>query len=111
MLPLPTSENLLPKAAATAPATPIEGKLLTMIRELLKNDAVAPEDNFFLAGGHSLLGMQLVMRVRDAFGVDLTLQQLFESPTVQRLALVVETMLIDAIDSMSEEEAQTHLTE
>jgi amino acid adenylation domain-containing protein len=111
MLPLPTAENLLQKAAATAPATPIEEKLLSMIRELLKNDAVAPEDNFFLAGGHSLLGMQLVMRVRDAFGVDLTLQQLFESPTVQRLALVVETMLIDAIDSMSEEEAQTHLTE
>jgi amino acid adenylation domain-containing protein len=111
MLPLPTSENLLQRAAATAPATPIEEKLLAMIRELLKNDAVAPEDNFFLAGGHSLLGMQLVMRVRDAFGVDLTLQQLFESPTVQRLALVVETMLIDAIDSMSEEEAQTHLTE
>jgi amino acid adenylation domain-containing protein len=111
MLPLPRAENLLQRAAAPAPATPIEEKLLTMIRELLKNDAVAPEDNFFLAGGHSLLGMQLVMRVRDAFGVDLTLQQLFESPTVQRLALVVETMLIDAIDSMSEEEAQTHLTE
>jgi aryl carrier-like protein len=82
-----------------------------MMRKLLKNDAVAAQDNFFLAGGHSLLGMQLVMRVRDAFGVDLTLQQLFESPTVERLALVVETMLIDAIDSMSEEEAQTHLME
>jgi aryl carrier-like protein len=80
------------------------------MRELLKNDAVSPEDNFFLAGGHSLLGMQLVMRLRDAFGVDLTLQQLFEAPTVERLALVVETMLIDAIDAMSDEEAERHLT-
>jgi amino acid adenylation domain-containing protein len=110
MLPQPTGANLLESKAAKAPATPIEEKLLTVMRELLKNDAVSAEDNFFLAGGHSLLGMQLVMRLRDAFGVDLTLQQLFESPTVERLALVVETMLIDAIDSMSDEEAERHLT-
>ena len=110
MLPQPTEANLLESKAAKAPATPIEAKLLTVMRELLKNDAVSPEDNFFLAGGHSLLGMQLVMRLRDAFGVDLTLQQLFEAPTVERLALVVETMLIDAIDAMSDEEAERHLT-
>jgi amino acid adenylation domain-containing protein len=110
MLPQPTEANLLESKAAKAPATPIEEKLLTVMRELLKNDAVSPEDNFFLAGGHSLLGMQLVMRLRDAFGVDLTLQQLFEAPTVERLALVVETMLIDAIDAMSDEEAERHLT-
>ncbi len=110
MLPQPTDANLLESKAAKAPATPIEEKLLTVMRELLKNDAVSAEDNFFLAGGHSLLGMQLVMRLRDAFGVDLTLQQLFEAPTVERLALVVETMLIDAIDAMSDEEAERHLT-
>src|SRR3984885_1456 len=110
MLPQPTDANLLESKAAKAPATPIEEKLLTVMRELLKSDAVSAEDNFFLAGGHSLLGMQLVMRLRDAFGVDLTLQQLFEAPTVERLALVVETMLIDAIDAMSDEEAERHLT-
>ena len=93
MLAQPTDANLLERTAAKAPATPIEEKLLTMVRELLKNDAVVAEDNFFLAGGHSLLGMQLVMRLRDAFGVDLTLRQLFEAPTVERLALLVETML------------------
>jgi thioesterase domain-containing protein/aryl carrier-like protein len=64
-----------------------------MARQLLENDAFRAQDNFFLAGGHSLLGMQLLMRLRDAFGVDLTLRQLFEAPTVERLALLVETML------------------
>ena len=93
MLPQPTDANLLETTAAKAPATPIEEKLLTMVRELLENDAVATEDNFFLAGGHSLLGMQLVMQLRNAFGVDLTLRQLFEAPTVERLAFSVETML------------------
>ena len=111
MLAPPTDANLLGRMAAKAPATLIEEKLLAMVQKLLENDSVGAEDNFFLVGGHSLLGMQLVMRVRDALGVDLTLRQLFEAPTVERLALVIETMLIDAIDSMSDEEAQTHLTE
>ena len=93
MLAQATDANLLQTTAAKAPATQIEEKLLTMVRELLKNDAVVAEDNFFLTGGHSLLGMQLVMRLQDAFGVDLTLRQLFEAPTVERVALLVETML------------------
>jgi amino acid adenylation domain-containing protein len=93
MLPLPTDANLLEGAVAGEPATLVEEKLLAITRQLLKNDTVRAEDNFFLAGGHSLLGMQLVMRVRDAFGVDLTLQQLFEAPTVERLAVLFEIVL------------------
>ena len=106
MLAPPMDTNLLSEKAGTSAATPIEEKLLTMMQDILKNDAVRAEDNFFLAGGHSLLAMQLVMRVQDAFGVDLTLRQLFEAPTVQRLALLVETLLIEGIDSMSDEEAE-----
>jgi acyl carrier protein len=111
MLTRPTDADLLEGRAEKTPASPIEEKLLTVVRELLGNNAVAAEDSFFLAGGHSLLGMQLVMRLRDTFGVDLTLRQLFEAPTVGRLSTLVETMLIHSIDSMTEEEAKTHLTE
>jgi amino acid adenylation domain-containing protein len=111
MLEQPTNASLLQGLDANAPATPIEERLLTMVREVLENDRVTAKDSFFLAGGHSLLGMQLVMRLRSAFGVDLTLRQLFDAPTVERMAVLVETMLIDAIDSMSDEEAQRHLTE
>lgn len=111
MLEKPTGANLLERTAALAPALPIEEKLLTMVQGLLENNTLRAEHNFFLAGGHSLLGMQLVMRLRDEFGVDLTLRQLFEAPTVERLALLVETMVIDAIDSMSDEQVQTQLTE
>jgi hypothetical protein len=55
--------------------------------------------------------MQLVMRLQDTFGVDLSLRQLFEAPTVERLALLVETMLIEDIHSMTDEEVERHLTE
>jgi amino acid adenylation domain-containing protein len=91
-LPQPADAELLEETAAKAPpASATEERLLTLVRELLENAEIAAGDNFFLAGGHSLLGMQLVMRLRNAFGVDLTLQQLFEAGTVERLASIVET--------------------
>jgi amino acid adenylation domain-containing protein len=110
-LPPPTDSNRLERTAARVAASPIEEKLLSMLRTLLENDSIGPEDNIFLAGGHSLLGMQLVIRLRNAFSVDVTLRQLFESPTVARLAVLVETMLVEKIDSMSEDEANALLTE
>ncbi len=93
MLPRPTAANLFEKAAANAPASPIAEKLLTIVRELLENNEVSAEDNFFLAGGHSLLGMQLLMQLRNRFGVDMKLQQLIEAPSVELLAISVENML------------------
>lgn len=108
MLASSTTGSDLGTRSATA-STPIEEKLLFLMREILKNNSVQPQDNFFLAGGHSLLAMQLVMRVRDAFGIDMTLRQLFESPTVERLAVLVETILIANISSLTDEEAEQQL--
>ena len=48
------------------------------------------EDNFFLLGGHSLLGAQLIVRARERFGVQLTLRDLFETQTVAKLAERIE---------------------
>ncbi|MFC5864172.1 amino acid adenylation domain-containing protein [Acidicapsa dinghuensis] len=101
----------LDKVAAVQPSTPTEEKLLGMVRDLLGNQKIGIDDNFFLAGGHSLLGMQLVMRLRQIFDVDLTLSQLFKAPTARRLAVVLETLLVDAIDAMSDEEAEAYLSE
>jgi amino acid adenylation domain-containing protein len=93
MLPRPTAANLLEQIAAKALASPIAERLLTIVRELLERNTIALEDNFFLVGGHSLLGMQLVMRVRKEFGVGLSLRQLFETPTVEGLASSLELIL------------------
>ena len=95
MLEEPTEANRLEKATEKAPSTPIEAKLLAIARNLLKNEMVRPTDNFFLAGGHSLLGMQFLMRVKNTFAVDLTVQQLFEAPTVEQLAVLIETKLAE----------------
>jgi len=106
-----TDHDFLERTAMRPAASPIEEDLLILMRGLLENQNVGPNDNFFLAGGHSLLGMQLVMRLRKTYGVDLTLQQLFKAPTVVRLAALVQALIIADIDSMTEDEAQSLLAE
>jgi thioesterase domain-containing protein/aryl carrier-like protein len=76
-------------AQGTAAALPVAQKLLTMFQEILRNPAITLDNDFFLAGGHSLLGMQLVTRLRTMFGVELTFQEIFEAPTVKSLAPLV----------------------
>jgi len=105
-LPAPNAENTLRDSSFVAPRTPIEERLAAMLALLLDLDRVGVEDNFFLLGGHSLLGTQLIARVRDAFGVELSLRNLFDAPTVSKLSAQIEALLLAKLEAMSEEEAQ-----
>jgi acyl carrier protein len=105
-LPLPSTENTLRDNAFVAPRTPIEERMADMLAPLLGLDRVSMEDNFFFLGGHSLLGTQLIARVRDAFGVELTLRSLFDGPTIAQLSAQVEALLLAKLEAMSEVEAQ-----
>jgi amino acid adenylation domain-containing protein len=91
LLPQPVDDNLLERFPARKPGTQIEEKVLAIVRDLLEHDEIGVEDNFFLAGGHSLLGMQLALRLREEFGAEVTLQQIFEAASVGSLALLVES--------------------
>ncbi|MCG5237800.1 SDR family NAD(P)-dependent oxidoreductase [Xanthobacter oligotrophicus] len=64
----------------------VEAQLATIWSALLKRPAIAPDDNFFTSGGHSLVAAGLVHRVREAFGMDLPLRILFEAPTLRGMA-------------------------
>jgi amino acid adenylation domain-containing protein len=93
-LPAPSPENLLPGGAESAPATTggLQKQIADLVASLLGQPSVGPTQNFFMIGGHSMLGVQLVARIRDTFGVKLTLRQLFKSPTVEALATEVQRL-------------------
>jgi acyl carrier protein/predicted DCC family thiol-disulfide oxidoreductase YuxK len=96
--------------SGTAPRTPLESGLSEIVCDLLGLGQVGVEENFFVLGGHSLLGAQLIARVRDRFGVELALRTLFDHPTLASMAAAIEEQLIEEIESLSEEEAERRLT-
>jgi amino acid adenylation domain-containing protein len=104
-LPEPGADNALDTTPYRAPESPIEIQIAAILGELLHVDRVGLDDNFFLLGGHSLLGTQLVLRAREKFGVTITLRDLFAAQTVGKLSSEIERQLIDRLDAMSEEEA------
>ena len=62
------------------------GAIVAIWCDLLGTSDIGPGDNFFEVGGHSLLGTMVLSRIRERFGVVLTLKTLFEAPTPQTLA-------------------------
>ncbi|HSS47862.1 MAG TPA: amino acid adenylation domain-containing protein, partial [Thermoanaerobaculia bacterium] len=91
-LPAPEAARLA-AAACTAPRTPVEELLADLWAELLGIERVGVDDDFFSLGGHSLLAARAAARLGAAFGVDLPLTALFQSPTVAGLASLVERAL------------------
>jgi pristinamycin I synthase-3/4 len=89
---LPAPEHA-PGPGFVAPRTPVEEVLAEIWSEVLGPDRVervGSGDDFFALGGHSLLVTQVVSRVREAFGVELPLRALFESPSLAELAARIE---------------------
>ncbi|MCP4655539.1 MAG: AMP-binding protein, partial [bacterium] len=83
------------EAAFGAPRTPTEEVLAGIWSRILGPTGPAPRpigvgENFFELGGHSLLATRVISRVREAFGVEIPVRQLFETPTVAGLAEIVE---------------------
>ncbi|HSE18129.1 MAG TPA: amino acid adenylation domain-containing protein [Pyrinomonadaceae bacterium] len=89
-LPKPDSAKLQGQGPLVAPRTPVEETLASIWSELLGRARVGIHDNFFESGGHSLLATQLISRVREKFQVEVTLRQLFERPTIELFATVIE---------------------
>ncbi len=86
-LALPAPE--IPDAGLALPRAPAEAKLAEIWQEILGVEHIGMRDNFFALGGHSLLATQVISRVRDEFGIEVPLQQIFETPTIADLASVV----------------------
>ncbi|HKH44662.1 MAG TPA: amino acid adenylation domain-containing protein [Thermoanaerobaculia bacterium] len=86
--------GLAARADHVAPRNPVEESLAGIWTEVLKRPGLGVYDDFFAAGGQSLLATQVVTRVREAFGVDLPVRTLFQKPTIAGFAESLEVALL-----------------
>ncbi|MEA2147161.1 MAG: hypothetical protein QOG59_2748 [Solirubrobacteraceae bacterium] len=89
-LPEPEWDRAAVADAFVAPRTDSERTLAEIWSRVLSVPEVGANDNFFALGGHSLVAMQVMSRVRDELGVALKLRAIFDAPTVAELALAVD---------------------
>ena len=104
-LPAPLEVTLA--RAFTAPETPLEQLVATVWSELLQAPRVGLDDDFFVAGGHSILASRMTSRLKATLAVDFTLQQLFRQPTIRGIVAGLKERVAN-FDEL-EEVARTYL--
>lgn len=98
-LPEPDASNTMRDKVFVAPRTLVEERLAGILCPLLQLENVSVDDNFFMLGGHSLLGTQLIARIRDMFGVEITLRALFDNPTVAGISAEIERLILAKLET------------
>ena len=84
-----------------APRSDVEKGIAEIWQEILGVDNIGINDDFLELGGHSLLLTRIVMRVRKKFNVDLSLSNIFETPTIAAFTKEVEKSLITGNEKQS----------
>ncbi|MEU6474751.1 FkbM family methyltransferase [Streptomyces massasporeus] len=79
-------------AGVAAQASETESALGAVWARILKNDDLPRDVSFFELGGNSLLATRLMLRISRAFGVELTLRQVYEFATLTRMAAAIDVL-------------------
>ncbi|AKQ66397.1 Non-ribosomal peptide synthetase [Myxococcus hansupus] len=95
-LPAPEAAIDVARREYVAPRTETEQRVAELWATLLGMERVSANDDFFALGGHSLLATRAASRIREAFGVDLPLRELFESATPAALGARIDARLLGA---------------
>src|SRR5688572_4114568 len=91
---LPTLESLNREVEKDGvQLSPIEQIVAGIWCEVLRVERIGQQGNFFNLGGHSLLVTQVLARVREHLKVELPVRSLFEAPTVEEFARLLEEQL------------------
>ena len=86
-----------------APAGEVQEMLASIWSDLLGIDRIGADDNLFELGGDSLLAIQILARVRQAYAVELHPAGFFKRPTIADLAILVEDKLLQEVESEASE--------
>jgi aryl carrier-like protein len=86
--------NGIGSVSNTAPATELEEKIVAIWKEMLGTTEIGIHDDFFDLGGHSILAIKVLTRLRKEIEPALTLRQVFENPTIEQIARKVEALVL-----------------
>jgi acyl-CoA synthetase (AMP-forming)/AMP-acid ligase II/acyl carrier protein len=89
-LPSIEAESSAGSASYIAPRTETEQKLADIWADVLGKNPVGITDDFLALGGHSLRAIRVLGKISKTFGVRLPLRTLFDAPTVEQLAVLIE---------------------
>jgi acyl carrier protein len=122
-LPLMLPSRPALKTTFVAPERPTEERLAKIWRGILDIEQIGIHDNFFDLGGHSLAATRIVAQVINAFQVDVSVNDLFDAPTIAKMSEVVTAshikcasaaellQILQDIEAMTDEEAQQSIRE
>ena len=105
---LPAPVSALRSATPTALSEP-ERRVVEIVRDVLGDDAVLLEDNFFLLGGHSLQATEVVVRCRAVFGVQVALADLFEAETIGGFVAAIRARIERWVATLSDRDVAVAL--
>ncbi|MFN2137651.1 MAG: non-ribosomal peptide synthetase, partial [Candidatus Promineifilaceae bacterium] len=97
-LPPPNTDRPTLDTPYFAPRTPVEMRVAAIWTSVLGLEEVGIYDSFLELGGHSLLAGRIVSQVLHEFQVDIPVSELFESPTVAHMALVITQRQAEKLD-------------
>src|SRR5260370_11907452 len=93
-----------------APRDDLERRLVALWEELLARRPIGVRDDFFAAGGHSLLAVRLMAHIQARFGRSLPIATLLRHPTVERLAALLRTAPVVGAATAARRSALVDLT-
>lgn len=76
----------------TPPASPTEVTVLSTWQDVLMKADLGTTDDFLAIGGDSLKAMQVLVRLNELFGLQLTVREIFDLPTVQALSAEIDRL-------------------
>ncbi len=110
-LPEPAKSEFDANQAVEEPASDLEIQLAEAWKSNLNLPKIGINHNFFEIGGDSILAIQAIMQINREYDIEFPIPRFFDSPTIQDIALVIEEILLEEIDSMDEEEIMRLLSE
>jgi len=103
---LPAATGILKKEKSREPQDEIELLIIRICKDVLKNDTINVDHNFFEIGGHSLNAVRVISRIQKELNVDVALKDIFYNPVLADIAENVKKLIVkrDSQVEIKEEE-------